>query len=84
MVSEGDVRKIIMHSPTKSCSLDPIPTFLVKVCLDIFIQPITRIVNLSITAGVFIDPFKQYKVTSIKNHSLAMDDLKKYRRASGP
>ena len=27
-----------MHSPTKSCSLDPIPTFLVKECFDIMIR----------------------------------------------
>ena len=83
-VSEGDVRKIIMHSPTKSCSLDPIPTFLVKECLDILIQPITQMVNLSLNEGVFIDPFKQAIVTPlIKKPSLAKDDLKNYRPVSG-
>ena len=45
-VSEDDVRKIINESPTKSCQLDPWPTFLVKDCLHILIKPITSIVNM--------------------------------------
>ena len=79
MVSEDDVRQITMYSPTKSCSLDPIPTFLVKECLDIRIQPITRMVNCSLIDGVFLDPFKQAIVKwLIKTPSLSKDDLKNY------
>ena len=33
-VSEDDIRKIINSSPTKSCALDPIPTWLLKKCED--------------------------------------------------
>ena len=29
-----EIRKLIIASPTKSCSLDPIPTFLLKDCID--------------------------------------------------
>jgi len=32
--SEDDVGRTIMASPTKSCTLDPIPTFLLKETLD--------------------------------------------------
>ncbi len=83
-VSEDDVRKVIMSSPTKSCSLDSFPTFLVKDCLSILLQPITRMVNLSLSRGVFIDKFKQAIVTPlIKKPSLFKDDLRNYRPISG-
>ena len=36
-----EVRKIIMSSPRKSCDLDPIPTILLKACLDVLIKSIT-------------------------------------------
>ena len=66
-----------MHSPTKSCSLDPISTFLVKECFDILIQPITGMVSLSFIDGIFIDQFKQTIVMPlIKKPSLFKDDLK--------
>ena len=32
IVSESDVRKVITSSPTKSCALEPIPTWLLKQC----------------------------------------------------
>ena len=34
-VTEADVRRVIMASPSKSSSLDPIPTFLLKVVASI-------------------------------------------------
>ena len=33
-VTESEVRKIIAKSPTKSCSLDPAPTWMVKDAVD--------------------------------------------------
>ena len=47
-VTEGQVTKIITNSPSKSCSLDPWPTFLVPDYLDILITPITSIINTSL------------------------------------
>ena len=38
-----DVREYIQASPTKSCSLDPVPTFLLKKCLDTVLPTITAI-----------------------------------------
>ena len=61
----------------------PILTFLVKECLYILIQPITGMVNLSLTEGVFIDPFNQAIVTPlIYKPSLAKDDQKNYKPVS--
>ena len=51
-VSQEEIRKIIMKSPSKSCLLDPWPTFLVKECIDILLPSITRLVNCSLSEGV--------------------------------
>ena len=47
-VIEDQVTKIILDSPTNSCSLDPWPTFLVLEHLDILITLITSIINASL------------------------------------
>ena len=39
-------RKIIINSPSKLCDLDPIPTELLKSCLDVLLVPITQMVIL--------------------------------------
>ena len=66
-----------MKSPSKSCSLDPWPTFLVLDYLDILITPITSIINASLNF------FKQAYVTPIlKKSSLDKEILKNYRPVS--
>ena len=40
-VSEADVRKIVSNSANKSCSLDPMPTWLVKRNLDVLLPSVT-------------------------------------------
>ena len=52
-VSEDDIRKIIHSSPTKSCALDPIPTWLLKKCEDELIPVLTLIVNTSLSCAEF-------------------------------
>ena len=82
-VTEEEVYKCISESPTKSCSLDPIPTFLLKDCLDI-LSSITKLVNYSLIEGSFPNSFKKAVVTPlIKKASLPRDDLKNYRPLSG-
>ena len=46
--SQKEVHKIILNSPSKSCELDPVPTWLLKECLDEILPLITQIVNLSL------------------------------------
>ena len=83
-VTEEEVYKCISESPTKSCSLDPIPTFLLKDCLDILLSSITKLVNYSLIEGSFPNSFKKVVVTPlIKKASLPRDDLKNYRPVSG-
>ena len=83
VVSEIEFHKFIKDSPSKTCSLDPWPTFLVKRCIDILLPSITKLVNLSLQDGVFPEPFKNAIVTPlIKKTSLPKDDLKNYRPVS--
>ena len=82
-VSQEEIRKIIMKSPSKSCLLDPWLTFLVEECIDILLSSITRLINCSLS-GVVPDEFKKAIVTPlIKKSSLPPNDLKNYRPVSG-
>ena len=47
-VTEEEIRKLIVESPTKTCMLDLIPTSLTKECLSDLLPLITRIVNSSL------------------------------------
>ena len=78
-----EVKKIIMSSPNKSCDLDPLPTVLLKACLDTLLKPITDIINTSLCSGLFPDDFKHAHVNPLLNKtSLPKDDLNSYRPVS--
>ena len=80
LVSEEDVNRIICKLPNKSCSLDVIPTWLLKQCISPIIPPLTAIINLSFTSGEFPVSLKQAIVTPIiKKASLDLNQLKNYR-----
>ena len=70
--------------PTKSCLLNPIPTFLLKECLGVLLPSITRHVNSSLIEGLFPDSFKQAVVIPLhsKKSSLPSDDLKNHSPVS--
>ena len=79
-VTSENVKSVIMSSRTKSCSLDPIPTVLVKKCIDVLVRPITAIINSSLMIGVFPSQFKHGLVTPIiKKKDLDPELLKNYR-----
>ncbi len=63
--TEEEIKSILLKSPTMSCELDPIPTFLLKVCIDELLQLITEIVNLSLSTAIM--PMSQ-KIAIIKAH----------------
>ena len=82
-VTEDQVTKIVTNSPSKSCSLDPWPTFLVLDYLDILITPITSIINASLEQAMCPNFFKQAHVTPIlKKSSLDKEVFKNYRPVS--
>ena len=51
-MTEDDIKNIIMHSLSKSWDLDPLPTTLLKACLDVLALIITEIVNCSLRLGL--------------------------------
>ena len=70
-------------SSCKSCDLDPLPTGLVKDCIDILVTPIVSIVNLSLSEGCFPSHFKSTVVSPLlKNPTFNRDDMKNYRPVS--
>ncbi len=81
-LSQQEVMDIIMKSPNKSCCLDPMPTELLKKCIDILIKPITAIVNKSLSTGRFPDCRKCALVTPLLK-KLGLDLISKnYRPVS--
>ena len=62
-VSADEVRHLVLRARCKSSDLYPIPTSLVKDCIDILITPITSIINLSLTEGSFPSHFKSAHVS---------------------
>ncbi len=81
--TEEEVRKLISSSPNKSCDLDPCPTSLVKDCIDLLVTPITNIINLSLSEGIFPDCFKQALISPLlKKPSLPKNEFKNYRPVS--
>ena len=76
-------KKLILSSQDKSCDLDPLPTKLLKSCLDILLTPFTNIVNLSLESSSFPDVLKVAHITPLlKKSSLSKDDMKNYRPVS--
>jgi len=69
--SAAQVRKLIVQSPTKSCPLDPIPTFLLKELVDIILPCTTAMIYPSLregcrsnaSAAVAIPAFSRHKDT---------------------
>ena len=78
-VTQDEISKIISKSPTKSCLLDPLLTFLIKECIDILLPSITKLGNCSLREELIPDGFKKAVATSrIKKASLPVEDLKNY------
>eukprot|EP00918_Siedleckia_nematoides_P074910 GHVU01163740.1.p1 GENE.GHVU01163740.1~~GHVU01163740.1.p1 ORF type:complete len:134 (-),score=10.44 GHVU01163740.1:1420-1821(-) len=60
-----EVKKIIMQSSAATCALDPIPTWLLKSCLDQLTPVITRIIKMSMEIGYLCPTLKPALVTPL-------------------
>jgi len=82
-VTVAEIVILIKECPSKSSSLDPIPTSLLKKYAEYLAVPISAIVNLSLSLGVFPDDMKLAFVTPLlKKPTLCPDDLSNYRPVS--
>ena len=82
-VTEEEIRKLTVESPTKTWMLDPIPTSLTKECLSDLLPLITRIENSSLCSGVVPPQFKQATVNPmLKKPGLDPNDWKNFRPVS--
>ena len=69
LLTEAEVAKLISDAPSKSCELDPLPTWLLKKCSDTLVPIITELINLSLSTGIFPDEFKNAMVTPLLKKS---------------
>jgi len=77
------VAKILSSMPSKSCSLDPMPTWLVKRIQDVLIPVICNLCNATLRSAVFPDSQKQAIVLPrLKKSTLDPDHLTSYRSIS--
>ena len=82
-VTEELICRLTSQSPTKSCTLDPIPTTLTRQCLHDLAPLVTRIVNVSLSTGTVPSGLKQALVTPIlKKSGLDANDLRNFRQVS--
>ena len=78
-----EVKDIILSSPLKSCSLDPIPTQFLCQHVDVLIECITSLINDSLNSGVMPLCFRHAIISPlIKKPNLDPNELKNYRPVS--
>jgi len=83
VVTESEIKKIILSSSTKTCSLDIIPTHIFKKYIDLFITYITSLINLSLKTGIFPSYCKHaIVVPRLKKLDANKNDISNYRPIS--
>ena len=82
-VTESDVERLVSNAPAKSCELDPVPTWLLKLCSCELLPIITNVINASLVTSVVPAVFKCAIVKPVlKKSTLDSDALYKYRPVS--
>ena len=70
-VSEDCVLELIQKLPSKWCILDPLPTWLLKDNISLFLPYLTSIISTSLTSGLFPASYCSAVVSPIiKKHNL--------------
>ena len=79
-VSEDDLLKVISKCPNKSCGLNVFPTWLLKQHVAVLSPALVRIVNMSLSSGIFPEDLRHAIVTPVfKKPSVYKNVLKHYR-----
>ncbi|KAJ8018316.1 hypothetical protein HOLleu_43758 [Holothuria leucospilota] len=78
-VDKEYVRKLISQSPVSSCALNPIPTVLLKSCIDPLLPHITDITDYSLSSGIVPKSLKTAQVNPpLKKQGLNQNDFKNF------
>ena len=81
--TDEEVKALILSYSNKSCELDPIPTWLLKICINELIPILTAVINSSLSTGEFPEQCKHAIVRPVlKKDNLDPDELKNYRPVS--
>lgn len=81
-LSKEEIGSLITKAPAKSCILDPMPTPLVKQCMDILQPIVMEIINTSLVSGVFPDQWKEAIVLPLLKKANLETIFKNYRPVS--
>ena len=74
------VTKLVKQSPNKSCSLDPVPTSVIKDNVEVMAPHLTRIINASFSTSVVPDQLKDAHLSPLLKKSNLDSDIKKNYR----
>jgi len=81
--TDEEVEKIIKEAKKSTCELDPIPTSLLKECVNAVLSNTTKIMNLSLSSGSVPSCLKHAIIRPLlKKSHLDHDTLKNYRPVS--
>jgi hypothetical protein len=81
--SVEEVVDVIAASSDSTCQLDCLPTGLLKSCIDVLSNPIAKIINFSLSEGVFPESFKLAHLKPLlKKSGLQTDEMANYRPIS--
>jgi hypothetical protein len=82
-ISIEDVRRILLHSPPKTCTLDPLPTSVLRDVIDVLLPFIWVMCNASLRDGRLPDSQKAAIITPVlKKTNADPDEPKNYRPIS--
>ena len=79
-VSDDELLQVIAKCPNKSCVLDVLRTWLLKQHVGVLLPTLVRIVNMSLSTGVFPTDLRRAVITPVlKKPSLNRNELRNYR-----
>ena len=82
-VTIDEVKKTILSCSSTSCQLDPVPTWLLKLCMGELLPLIAAIMNKSLSTGEFPTDLKKAIIKPhIKRLNLDTEEMKNYRPVS--
>jgi len=80
LLNSDEVLKLIQQSPTKSCPLDPIPTWVLKKCATQLVPIIMKIINTSLSSSLMPDQLKEALLSPLLKKLLLDPDILKHFR----